>query len=116
MLTDGRFSSCSDYCGDKRADSLTCTHEHTISGPYVNSHSGTHSWPDEFPLFHPCSNTDLDTVGNGYIHRNGHSDTYKHSFTVTGSNRAERPNSHFNTGNIGDIVTYACTDCYASTH
>ena len=86
MLTAGRLSSYSNPADDKSADSFTCPHEHTVSGSDVDSHTGTHSKSDDFPLCHPCSYTNFCGVGNDYIHSNGRTDTYELAYAVSDTN------------------------------
>ena len=136
MLTAGRLSSYSNPADDKSADSFTCPHEHTVSGPDVHSHTGTHSKSDDFPLCHRCSYTNFGGVGNGYIHSNGRTDTYelayafsrtyghtdRDRFTIAdiSSNRHERPNGdiHADSHKLAypDTSTHSRPDRHTFTH
>ncbi len=112
MLTAGRLSSYSNPADDKSADSFTCPHEHTISGPDVDSHTGTHSKSDDFPLCHPFPYTNFGAVGNGYIHPNGRTDTYELAYAVSDTN--QHPDSRTYGHTNRDNFTIADTD--TSTH
>ena len=132
MLTTGRLSSYSNPADDKSADSFTCPHEHTISGPDVHSHTGTHSKSDDFPLCHPFPYTNFGAVGNGYIHPNGRTDSYELAYAVSrtyghtdrdrftiadiSSNRHERPNGDIHADDNRHTVADACPHHHADSH
>ena len=127
MLTDGRFSSCFDSYGDKCSGNFTCAHEHAVSRPDVYRHAGTYAYSDECSYCH--AHADFGAVGHCFSSPDGHSDAYEHSHTNhtnthshkcaiahSSTNCDEHANSHFNTGNIDEIVAYACPHSYAYTH
>ena len=132
MLTARRFSNDSNADDDKSADSFTCPHEHTISGPDVDSHTGTHSKSDDFLLCHPRSYTNFGGVGNGCTHPNGRTDSYeiahavsrtyghtdRDKFTIadTISNRHGYPNGDIHTDDNRHTVADACPHHHADSH
>lgn len=105
VLTAGRFSNDSNADGDKRPNVSTSAYEHTVSRPAVDQHAGAYACSDESAHCHS------NTVGNGYTLPDGHADTHEHTFSNTGPNRHECSNSHVNSRDIGDIVSYthACS-------
>ena len=92
MLTAGWFSNSFRSDGDKRSDNCACAHEHTVSGPNVDQHSGTYLYSDECAHHHvyayEFAYANFDAVGHClHLSQTVDADTYELAYAVTDTAR-----------------------------
>ena len=91
MLTAGWFSNSFRSDGDKRPVCHAPAHEHTVSGPNVDQHSGTYLYSDECAHHHvyayEFAHANFDAFGHAYTCPDGHTDACELTYTVTDTNQ-----------------------------